>query len=334
MNYSQMLLKALDSMVIGQTDSFEPIMLRVVSYLAGISPAHRPAGVFFLSGPTGTGKTHTVQSLARCLHNDPEKILRIDCGEYTREHEVAKLLGAPPGYIGHSETKPRITDEALRALTSDACKLQIILLDEIEKAATSFLRLWLGVFDHGKLMLDNNRQLDFSNAMIFMTSNLGQDRVQDEMKGGFGLSQSTNRPQDLEKLKKLAEFAAKKVLPPEFINRIDAWVNYKPLTKADISKIFDLEVRKFNLHLAERLGVEACSIEIKPKAKDLLIEKGFSERYGARNLKRVLEERVTYTVAEHIVQRQIAPGDVVVFSVKNGKIVDEVRDGTSQEAAA
>jgi ATP-dependent Clp protease ATP-binding subunit ClpC len=334
MNYSEKLLKALESLVIGQKDSFQPIIRKVMAYMAGVSPANRPVGVFFLSGPTGTGKTHTVQSLARCLHGSPDKLLRIDCGEFTRNHEVAKILGAPPGYIGHGETKSRISDEVLRSLESEDCKLKIILLDEIEKAAPDFLRLFLGVFDRAKMTLDNNKSVDFSDTLIFMTSNLGQDKIEDELKGGYGLGSFTKKPVDTEKIKKMVETAAKDVLPPEFVNRIDSWINYKPLTKQDVSAIFDLEVRKFNVHLLERLHPEHVVVKVEDKAKAKMIDKGYSEKYGARNLKRVLEDEVTYPISEMLVEKKVAPGDTVVFKLKGGKIVTEVITDNPQEAAA
>src|SRR6516165_12308051 len=167
------LTSVLSSKVVGQPNVIDALVPCIEMFQAGLAPENRPVGVFLLLGPTGTGKTRTVEALAEALHGSPRNILKIDCGEFQMEHEVAKLIGAPPGYLGHRETQPMLTQQKLNAVTSEKCSLSLVLFDEIEKAAPSMTRLLLGVLDKGILRLGDNSTVNFEKSLVFLTSNLG-----------------------------------------------------------------------------------------------------------------------------------------------------------------
>src|SRR5271166_1089147 len=167
------LLRELSGHVVGQPQALTQIVPYVQMHQAGLAPEGRPVGVFLLLGPTGTGKTRTVEVLAQALHGSEKHLLKVDCGEFQMEHEVAKLIGAPPGYLGHRETQPMLSQQKLNGVTSDQCSLSLVLFDEIEKAAPSMTRLLLGVLDKAALRLGDNTTVNFERTMVFLTSNLG-----------------------------------------------------------------------------------------------------------------------------------------------------------------
>src|SRR6202166_14907 len=180
------LLRELSTRVVGQAQALMQIVPYVQMHQAGLSPDGRPAGVFLLLGPTGTGKTRTVEALADALHGSEKHMLKVDCGEFQMEHEVAKLIGAPPGYLGHRETPPMLTQQKLTSVTSESSDLSLVLFDEIEKAAPSMTRLLLGVLDKAVLRLGDNTSVNFERSMIFLTSNLGAAAMRKEITPDFG----------------------------------------------------------------------------------------------------------------------------------------------------
>src|SRR5215469_17124433 len=180
------LTSILSSKVVGQPNVISVIVPYIEMFQAGLAPENRPVGVFLLLGPTGTGKTRTVEALAEALHGSSRNVLKIDCGEFQMEHEVAKLIGAPPGYLGHRETQPMLTQQKLNGVTSDRCGLSLVLFDEIEKAAPSMTRLLLGVLDKGILRLGDNSSVNFEKSLVFLTSNLGAREMLREINPDFG----------------------------------------------------------------------------------------------------------------------------------------------------
>src|ERR1700682_5649229 len=172
--------------VVGQPAAGEIIIPYIQMFQAGLAPESRPVGVFLLLGPTGTGKTKTVEALAEVLHGSARNLLKVDCGEFQMEHEVAKLVGAPPGYLGHRETQPMLTQQKLSAAASESSSLTLVLFDEIEKAAPSMTRLLLGVLDKAILRLGDNTSVNFERALIFLTSNLGASAMRKEVLPDFG----------------------------------------------------------------------------------------------------------------------------------------------------
>ena len=178
----------MSSKVVGQPNVINVIVPYIEMFQAGLAPENRPVGVFLLLGPTGTGKTRTVEALAETLHGSSRNVLKIDCGEFQMEHEVAKLIGAPPGYLGHRETQPMLSQQKLTSVTSDKCGLSLVLFDEIEKAAPSLTRLLLGVLDRGVLRLGDNSVVNFEKSLVFLTSNLGAKEMMREISPDFGFA--------------------------------------------------------------------------------------------------------------------------------------------------
>lgn len=294
--------------LVGQPAAIAAIVPYLQMYRASLSPEGRPAGVFLLLGPTGTGKTKTVEALAEVLHGSPKKLLKVDCGEFQMEHEVAKLVGAPPGYLGHRETQPVLTQQKLNGTASEACDLTIVLFDEIEKAAPSMVRLLLGVLDKATLRLGDNTVVNFEKTVIFLTSNLGAREMSHELHPDFGLEALVPHENAAPKLDKIGEHAVRRTFPPEFLNRIDAVVTYHPLDEAAAAQILDQQVRELQEHLNRRLGDRSFEVEVVARARRFLLDRGMSDEYGARELKRTLQRQLVQPLASLLAAGEIHPG--------------------------
>lgn len=306
--------------LIGQQAAIEAIVPYVTMFQAGLSPEGRPAGVFLLLGPSGTGKTRTVEALAEVLHGSEKSVLKIDCGEYQMDHEVAKLIGAPPGYLGHRETQPLLTQFRLSSVASERSPLSIVLFDEVEKAAPSLNRLLLGVLDKGTLRLGDNTSVTFENSIIFMTSNLGAAAMMKELGLGYGFGRSgpDSEAQVADRSRKLAAItdnAVRKNFAPEFINRLDSTVTYEPLSKEALEQILDLQLAKLDAHIRSRLGIRSFTIEVRPEARAYLLERGVSTAFGARELKRTIHRKVLQPLANFILAGRIRPASHVRISL-------------------
>src|SRR5579863_5349947 len=309
-DWSSDIARALSRRLVGQPAAIEAIVPYVEMYRAKLTPEGRPAGIFLLLGPTGTGKTKTVEALADVLHGSPKKLLKVDCGEYQMEHEVAKLLGAPPGYLGHRETQPLLTQQKLSGAASESCDLSILLFDEIEKAAQSLVRLLLGVLDKATLRLGDSTLVNFEKTIIFLTSNLGARDMSRELHPEFGFESLTprkNAAQD-DKLERIGKHAARKNFSPEFMNRIDSVVTYRRLDLVALTAILDQHIEEFQEHIQRRLGERAFHIEVPARARKFLLEKGTSPEYGARELKRVLQHQLMHPLASMVAAGEINPG--------------------------
>jgi ATP-dependent Clp protease ATP-binding subunit ClpA len=285
----------------------------VQMYRAGLAPEGRPAGVFLLLGPTGTGKTRTVEALAEVLHGTEKHLLRVDCGEFQMEHEVAKLIGAPPGYLGHRETPAMLTQQKLGAATSEFSNLALILFDEIEKAAPSMTRLLLGILDKALLRLGDNTSVNFERTMIFLTSNLGAQAMRKELLPDFGFETmlAVTPAWSLRKLEGIGLRAVKRKFSPEFVNRIDAVITYQPLGPDSLEVILGQQIAILERHLQDRLQERAFDLEIELEARQFLLEKGTSREYGARELKRIILRQLTQPLAAMVESRKIPPGALV-----------------------
>jgi ATP-dependent Clp protease ATP-binding subunit ClpA len=301
---------ALSKRLVGQPAAIAALVPYVDMYRARLAPEGRPAGVFLLLGPTGTGKTKTVEALADVLHASPKKLLKIDCGEYQMEHEVAKLLGAPPGYLGHRETQPLLTQQKLTAAASEACDLAIVLFDEIEKAATSLVQLLLGVLDKGTLRLGDGTVVNFEKTMIFLTSNLGARAMSQELRPEFGFDTLRPGPEENRKRKfnRIGLAAVRKNFSPEFLNRIDAVVTYRPLDPAALRAILDQHLDELQAHIDRRLGDQAFRIEVPARSRKFLLELGAPPEYGARELKRTLHSHLVHPLASLVACGEIPAG--------------------------
>ncbi|MCW5982549.1 MAG: ATP-dependent Clp protease ATP-binding subunit [Bryobacteraceae bacterium] len=307
------LAEALASKLVGQPRAIDAVVPYVRMHQANLAPTGRPVGVFLLLGPTGTGKTKTVEALAEVLHGSERNLLRIDCGEFQMEHEVARLIGAPPGYLGHRETQPMITQQKLNSTTSDRCGLSLVLFDEVEKAAPSLGRLLLGVLDKGVLHLGDNTVVNFENSIIFLTSNLGAKEMFREIRPGIGFRAAMGTPADGlgRRLEKIGLSAVRKRFSPEFVNRIDAVVTYEPLAAESLSSILDQQIEDFQTQVCNRLGAAAFAIDVPERARQQLLGEGTSPEYGARELKRTLHRRLIQPMAALVAADKIRPGATV-----------------------
>lgn len=314
------LVTLLSQKVVGQSAATNAIVPYVYMYKSGLAPEGRPAGVFLLLGPTGTGKTRTVEAIAELLHGSEKKIVKVDCGEFQLDHEMAKLTGAPPGYLGHRETTPILTQQRLIEATSDGCDLALVLFDEIEKAAHSLTRLLLGILDKGILRLGDNSVVDFEKSLIFFTSNLGAREMLREINPHIGFQSALSRPRaDLTtRLESIALGAVRKKFSPEFVNRIDAVVTYQPLDTESLERILDNDIRSLQQHVNTRLGVHCFTIDVLPDAREFLLQQGVSEEYGARELKRTLHRQLTQPLATMVTRGEIRPGGLVEVSLDDG----------------
>lgn len=305
------ILSKLEGKIIGQSQALSAIVPYVHMYNAGLAPEGRPAGVFLLLGPTGTGKTRTVEALAEVLHGSRKHLLRVDCGEYQMDHEVAKLVGAPPGYLGHRETHPLITQAKLAANTSERSSLSILLFDEIEKAAPSLQKLLLGVLDKASLRLGDNNVVNFERTIIFLTSNLGAHGMMKEFAPSMGFASEKQQQPDASRLENIALAAVKKAFAPEFVNRIDASLTYQPLSGETLGKILGQHLEELQQHIETRLGSRGFRLVVSEKSRKFLLAEGSCAAYGARELKRAVHKQLTQPLAQLVVTGRVKPGGSV-----------------------
>jgi ATP-dependent Clp protease ATP-binding subunit ClpA len=306
------LVSRLQAHIIGQPQAVKAVAPYVRMFQAGLAPEGRPAGVFLFLGPTGTGKTRTVEALAEVLHGSRKSLLRIDCGEYQMDHEVAKLVGAPPGYLGHRETHPVLTQARLAAVTSERCPLSIVLFDEVEKAAPSLTRLLLGILDKASLRLGDNNTVNFERTLIFLTSNVGARTMQRALRPGFGFEHANQVvAAEPERMEKIAIRAAQRSFAPEFLNRVDVAVTYQPLSDTALNEILDLQIRELQEHISSRLGSRAFSLEVPSRVRAFLLKKGVSAEYGAREIRRTVQQHLTQPLAALVADGLVRPGQLV-----------------------
>jgi ATP-dependent Clp protease ATP-binding subunit ClpA len=315
------LTSRLCEILVGQTEAIDTIVPYVRMHKAGLAPEGRPIGIFLLLGPTGTGKTRTVEALAEVLHGSSKNMLKVDCGEFQMEHEVAKLVGAPPGYLGHRETQPVLTQAKVNAAASESCPISLLPFDEIEKAAPSMTRLLLGMLDKATLRLGDNSLVNFENTMIFLTSNLGARTIQRISKPDFGFEAMIPHEEEIEteKLQNIGLAAVRQKFSPEFVNRIDSVITYRPLTREICSDILDQLMEGFARLIFQRLGVRSFRISYTPSGRNLLLDKGTSAEFGARELKRTVQRHFMQPVATLVAKGRIPPGSTVVLDGKGGQ---------------
>src|ERR1700761_1663789 len=288
---AESLEKTLLRLVVGQDEAVEQIVNIYQMYLTGLSAPNRPVGNFLFLGPTGSGKTRTVEATAEALLSNQRAVIKIDCAEFQHSHEIAKLIGSPPGYLGHRETHPLLSQEVINQHHTDTVKLSFILFDEIEKASDALWNLLLGILDKATLTLGDNRKVDFSRAMIFMTSNLGASEMSNLVspKLGFQRSLMAAEPpkadEDLsKKVKRSGLEAARRKFTPEFMNRIDKIVVFKSLGEAQLRRILELELNQIQQRIF-RSAVDRCFAHtVSAAGKDFLLAEGTDLKYGARHL--------------------------------------------------
>ena len=302
-------------LVIGQQDAIHEIVRAYQGHTMGLSPVGRPIGNFLFLGPTGSGKTRIVEATAEALLNDSGAVTKIDCAEFQHSHEIAKLIGSPPGYLGHRETHALLSQEALNRHHTDKVKLSIVLFDEIEKASDALWNLLLGILDKGVLTLGDNRRVDFSATMVFLTSNLGATELCSLTQPRLGFHDSTQDSgfsEDLStRMSRIGLAAARKKFTPEFINRLDRIVVFKPLGPEELRQIVDIELRMVQERIQCAMDDPGFVMNIAGSARELLLAEGTDARYGARHLKRAIERFVVQPLSNLIATGQIRRGDAV-----------------------
>lgn len=299
--------------VVGQEHAIRCIAESYQVFLSGLRPPACPVGNFLFLGPTGCGKTRVVEAVAESLFGNTRAVLKIDCAEFQHSHEIAKLIGSPPGYLGHRETHAALSQEVLDQFHTAELKMSLVLFDEIEKASDSLWNLLLGILDKGILTLGDNQKVDFSSAMIFMTSNLGAAEMSALMrpKLGFGSFAEIADKNLMGRVRTVGEEAARRKFPPEFFNRLDRIVVFKALGEVELRGVLDLELSVVQERLLAAAGGRPLVLTTSKAARDLLLREGTDLRYGARHLRRAVERLLVQPLSSLLASGQIRGGDFV-----------------------
>jgi len=299
--------------IVGQDEAVQAVVDLYRVFRAGLQSPGRPVGNLLFLGPTGTGKTRIVEVTAEVLFGDPRGVIKVDCAEFQHSHEIAKLIGSPPGYLGHLETRPLITQEALAQYHTEKLKISFLLFDEIEKASDALWQLLLGILDKATLTLGDNRRVDLSQAMIFMTSNLGGGEITELMTGGMGFAAAVKlegEPRLDQKVERMASEAAKRKFAPEFMNRIDKTVVFRPLRRKQLERILEIELTMVQQRLSATPKGHFV-LRATRAAKDFLLREGTDLKYGARHLKRAIERHLVYPLASLLATNQVTKGETI-----------------------
>ena len=315
---------ALRRRIVGQDQAVEKVVEIYQMFLAGLNPPGRPVGNLLFLGPTGSGKTRVVEAMAEALFGDARACLKIDCAEFQHSHEIAKLIGSPPGYLGHRETHPLLTQEALNQWHTETLKLSILLFDEIEKASDSLWQLLLGILDKATLTLGDNRRVDLSQCIIIMTSNLGASEMSNMVDGGLGFAQKPTRVDASfdDKINRSAVDAARRKFSPEFMNRIDKSVVFRTLRSEHLQQILEIELGMVQQRILMASAVNQFVFSCTPKVKSFLLHEGTDPKYGARHLKRAIERHIVFQLANLVATGQIKLGDFIRIDLSpEGKLM-------------
>ena len=319
---SERLLKLEDTLharVIGQSDAVTAISKEIRRARVGLKAPNRPIGSFIFSGPTGVGKTELAKALAEAMFGSEDNMVRVDMSEFMEKHSTAKLIGSPPGYVGYDDGGH--LSEIIRKKP-----YSVILFDEIEKAHPDIFNIMLQILDDGRLTDAKGRHVNFKNTVIIMTSNVGASMITTQGKLGFTTAENAQKDK-YEKLKDTVNEELKKAFRPEFLNRIDDIIVFNHLQKEEIREIVDLMMKD----LFKRLSERELSIEVTDEVKDFLAKDGYSEAYGARPLRRLIQRKIEDQLAEEILTNAYEPGDVIVLKLENEKIVFEKKSKAHEQ---
>src|SRR6202161_2686317 len=303
---------SLRAKIVGQEEGVQALVDMFQVFCAGLNSPGRPVGNLLFLGPTGSGKTRIVEAAAEILFGDARAIIKVDCAEFQHSHEIAKLIGSPPGYLGHRETHPLITQEELAKSHTDKLKLSFLLFDEIEKASDALWQLLLGMLDKATLTLGDNRRVDLSQTVIFLTSNLGGGEISEMMNGGMGFVQPKDKPiEGLDgNVEPAAQEAARRKFSPEFMNRLDKVVVFHPLRHVQLEQILDIELSMVQRRVLDTARGQFL-FRVTPAARNFLLREGTDLKYGARHLKRAIERNIVYPLANLLATSQVHLGDLL-----------------------
>ena len=299
--------------IVGQDQAIEKVAEIYQMFLAGMNAPGRPVGNLLFLGPTGSGKTRVVEAVAESLFGDARACIKIDCAEFQHSHEIAKLIGSPPGYLGHRETHPLLTQEALNQWHTEKLKLSILLFDEIEKASDSLWQLLLGILDKATLTLGDNRRVDLSSCIIIMTSNLGAAEMNGLVEGGMGFAPKSVQVDNSldDKINRTAVEAARRKFTPEFMNRIDKIVVFKTLRPQHLQQILEIELGMVQQRVLMASGAHQFVFNCSTAVKEFLLREGTDPKYGARHLKRAIERHLVFPLANLVATGQVKLGDFI-----------------------
>lgn len=302
--------------IVGQERAVRRIVNMYQIYLAGMAMPGRPIGNLLFLGPTGSGKTRVVEASAEILFGSPRAFIKIDCAEFQHSHEIAKMIGSPPGYLGHRETPPLLTQEAIDQYQTDRCRMSFLLFDEIEKANDALWQLLLGILDKATLTLGDNRKVDLSRCVVFMTSNLGAVEMSEMLTGGIGFTSGVRHDEagltNIDrKIYHTALDVAKRKFSPEFMNRIDKVVVFRTLNQEHLRQVLDIELNEVQNRVMSSQSDKQFIFRCTAEAKEFLLREGTDLKYGARHLKRAIERHLVYPISNLIATGQIGLGDVI-----------------------
>ena len=301
--------------IVAQDDAVLALSQIYQVYLAKMTMPNKPLGALLFLGPTGSGKTRSVEAAAEVLFGDPFAMVKVDCAEFQHSHEISKLIGSPPGYLGHRETRPVLTQEMLDRYHTPRNRLTFVLFDEIEKASDALWQLLLGVLDKARITLGDNRTVDFSNCVLVMTSNLGAREMAEVTEGKLGFTRRFESAPELDaRIEKIGVEAARRKFSPEFINRLDKIVVFHSLTQESLRRILDVEFQIVQRRVLMS-GTGNFAISCAERTKDFLLAEGFDRRYGTRPLKRAIERHLVIPLSNLIATKQIDIGDIVCVDV-------------------
>lgn len=317
---AERLRSELHKRIVGQDEPIDQVANVYQTFLAGMNAPSRPIGSFLFLGPTGTGKTRLVEAVAETLVGDPRAMVKIDCAEFQHSHEIAKLIGSPPGYLGHRETHPLLSQEVLNQYNTENVKLSFVLFDEIEKASDSLWNLLLGVLDKATLTLGDTRRVDFSHTMIFMTSNLGAKEMNAILRPSVGFATSEIERERMsgrldgstaDKISRAGVEAARRRFTPEFMNRLDKVLVFRPLGEPELRQVLNLELGLLQQRIFGSPTPTPFFFALSNSAKDFLLREGTDLKYGARHLKRAIDRELVDPLSNLIASGQVGGGDLV-----------------------
>ncbi|HLK50844.1 MAG TPA: AAA family ATPase [Bryobacteraceae bacterium] len=304
-------------LVVGQDEAIRKIVDLYQMHVTGMTSPGRPIANILFLGPTGSGKTRLVEATAESLFGDANAIVKVNCAEFQHGHEIAKLIGAPPGYLGHRETHPALSQEALNKSHTESVKISLVLFDEIEKASDALWNLLLGILDKGTLTLGDGRRTDFSRAFIFMTSNLGASEMQTLVRPRWGFTiapkaEAGGRERLATRLSSTGIEAARKKFSPEFINRLDAMVVFNALGETELRQVIEIELRRLQERILNNKPT-AFIFRLTEAAADQLLLEGTDPRYGARHLRRAIDRLLVQPISNLLATEQLHNGDCIMI---------------------
>jgi ATP-dependent Clp protease ATP-binding subunit ClpB len=305
---AEALASRLSLRIVGQTGPTQALLSAIAKYQSGFYDKTKPIFSMLGLGPTGVGKTGVFEAFAEGLFGSPKHMLKVDCAEFQHSHEIAKLVGSPPGYLGHRETHPFFTNASLAALRTPELDFTIVLWDEIEKASDSLWNLLLGILDKGTLTTGTNEKVDMTKTVHLMTSNVGSADISDEASIGFDAGQKQMTDQQVSDT---VMAAARRKFMPEFLGRLDEIAVFKTLTESEIAEVLGLQLND----LSDRIMLSApvpFEFNVSPAAIRQLLKEGYDRRYNARGLKHVIEKHIALPLGRLMSTGQVMPNDIII----------------------